>query len=133
MTGEDSNGTADDKPPTGSNNVNGFQQSPPPSNQPSVATATLNPQSHSTLTTLDASRGSTISSQNSPSGKKTVFFSKPETDSGVALPAETAAEAEAVLQAIAADEKNGDKSESDNEQDDVIIFKMCKQTCIKLL
>uniref|UniRef100_A0AC34G4T4 Protein kinase domain-containing protein n=1 Tax=Panagrolaimus sp. ES5 TaxID=591445 RepID=A0AC34G4T4_9BILA len=129
MTGDDGGASADDKPPTtttaatgNNNNINGIQQQPP--------STTLTPQSHpstnlTTTTATDSSRGS-ISSQNSNispsnSAKKTVFFSKPETDSGVALPAETAAEAEAVLQAIAADEKNGDKSESDNEQDDEIV------------
>uniref|UniRef100_A0A914XVD1 Protein kinase domain-containing protein n=1 Tax=Panagrolaimus superbus TaxID=310955 RepID=A0A914XVD1_9BILA len=132
MTGDDG-GSADDKPPTTGNNNSNFngiqqqQQHQSQSQQPSLSTTTtFNSQSHpSTTLTTDSSRGS-ISSQSSnisPSSgaKKTVFFSKPETDSGVALPAETAAEAEAVLQAIAADEKNGDKSESDNEQDDEIV------------
>jgi hypothetical protein len=123
-TSEDSAAAADDKPPTGnnSNNLNGIQQPLQNLQQPSTTT-TINSQNSltPTTTTTYSTHESTISNSISPSGKKTVFFSKPETDTGVALPAETAAEAEAVLQAIAADEKNGDKSESDNEQDDEIV------------
>lgn len=43
----------------------------------------------------------------------------PPNDSGVALPEETAAETEAVLEAIAEDGKRGDKSDSDNEAEEV--------------
>jgi nuclear receptor-binding protein len=122
-TSEDSAAAADDKPPTGnnSNNLNGIQQPLQNLQQPSTTTTINSQNSLTPTTTTDSTHESTISNSISPSGKKTVFFSKPETDTGVALPAETAAEAEAVLQAIAADEKNGDKSESDNEQDDEIV------------
>lgn len=118
---------AADKPPT--TGINGHPQPPLPTSKAASAQR-LNPTPQNTdllhvtpTSSIPNSSHGSLSPQStdiSPApGKKAVFFAKPETDSGVALPAETAAEAEAVLQAIAADERSGDKSDSDNEADDV--------------
>lgn len=54
-----------------------------------------------------------------------MLYAAPETDTGIALPAETAAETEAVLEAIAIEDAHvakDDKSDSDNDAEEVSII-----------
>ena len=56
---------------------------------------------------------------------RNLLIRPPETDSGVALPAETTAETEAVLAAMAIEEsheKKDDKSDSDNDAEEVNLW-----------
>ena len=67
---------------------------------------------------------------------RNILIRPPETDSGVALPAETTAETEAVLEAMAIEEshdKKDDKSDSDNDAEEVNFWFYIKSELAQVL